>query len=81
MTHTKLIDRITTEDYKKSHNLSDYIAYLFSLGRVYGIILNHLSSIKHMHKFLGHDLTWDSDYRYKLLLRGVQRYLGTAVQR
>ena len=34
-----------------------------------------------MHKFLGHDLTWDSDYRYKLLLRGVKRYLGTAVQR
>ena len=34
-----------------------------------------------MHKFLGHDLTWDSDYRYKLLLRGVKRYLGTAFQR
>ena len=34
-----------------------------------------------MHKLLGHDLTWDSDYRYKLLLRGVKRYLGTAVQR
>ena len=34
-----------------------------------------------MHQLLGHDLTWDSDYRYKLLLRGVKRYLGTAVQR
>ena len=33
-----------------------------------------------MHKFLAHDLTWESDYRYKLLLRGVKRYLGTAVQ-
>ena len=61
--------------------ITRYIAYLVSLGRVYGTILNHLSSIKHMHKFLGHDLTWDSDYRYKLLLRGVKRYLGTAVQR
>ena len=58
--------------------ITRYIAYLVSLGHVYGTILYHLSSIKHMHKFLGHDLTWDSD---KLLLRGVKRYLGTAVQR
>lgn len=34
-----------------------------------------------MYKLLGHDLTWDSDYRYKRFLRGVKRYLGTAVQR
>ena len=61
--------------------ITRYIAYLVSLGHVYGTILNHLSSMKHMHKFLGHDLTWDSDYRYKLLLRRVKRYLGTAVQR
>ena len=59
--------------------ITRYIGYLVSLGHVYGTILNHLSSMKHMHKFLGHDLTWDSDYRYKLLLRGVKRYLGTAV--
>ena len=52
--------------------ITRYIAYLVSLGRVYGTILNHLSSIKHMHKLLGYDLTWDSDYRYKLLLRGVK---------
>ena len=44
------------------------------------IILNHLTSIKNMHKFLGHDLTRDSDYCYKLLIRGVKCYLGTAVQ-
>ena len=44
------------------------------------IILNHLTSIKNMHTFLGHDLTRDSDYCYKLLIRGVKRYLGTAVQ-
>ena len=30
---------------------------------------------------LGHDLTWDSDYRYKLLLRRVKCYLGTTAQR
>ena len=38
-----------------------------------------------MHKLLGHELTWDSDYRYKLLLRGAKlNYLGclgTAVKR
>ena len=61
--------------------ITHYIAYLVSLGRIYGTILNHLSSIKHMHKLLGHELTWDSDYRYKLMLRGVKRYLGTAVKR
>lgn len=33
-----------------------------------------------MHKLHGHDLTWDSDYCYKLLLCGVERYLGTAVK-
>ena len=33
--------------------ITRYIAYLVSLGRVYGTILNHLSSIEHMHKFLG----------------------------
>ena len=61
--------------------MTRYIAYLVSLDRVYGTILNHLSSIKHMHKLLGHELTWDTDYRYKLMLRGAKRYLGTAVKR
>ena len=60
--------------------ITRYIAYLVSLGRVYGTILNHLSSIKHMHKLLGHNLIWDSDYCYQLLLRGVKRYLGTVAK-
>ena len=48
-------------------SITCYIAYLVSLGRVDGTILNHLSSIKHMHKLLGYELTWDhNDYRYKL---------------
>lgn len=58
-----------------------YVAYLVSLGHVYGTILNHLSSIKHIHKLLEHELKWDSDYRYKLLLRGTKRHLGIAVKR
>ena len=60
--------------------ITRYIAYLVSLSRIYGTILNLLSSIKHMHKLLSHELTWDSDYRYKLLLHGAKRYLGTAVK-
>ena len=42
---------------------TSYAAYQVSLGRAYRTILNHLSSLKHMHKLLGHALTWDSDYR------------------
>ena len=61
--------------------ITRYIAYLVSLSRVYGTILNHLSSIKHMHKLLGHELTWDTDYQYKLILRRAKRYLGTEVKR
>jgi len=34
-----------------------------------------------MHKLLGHELTWDGDYRYKLLLRGAKRHLGTEARR
>lgn len=34
-----------------------------------------------MHKLPGHDWTWDSDYRYKLLLKDVKRHLGLAVSR
>ena len=55
--------------------------YLVLLGRACGTILNHLSSPKHMHKLLGHALTWDSDYCYKLLSRGAKHHLGTAVKR
>lgn len=56
-----------------------YIAYLVSLGCAYGTIQNHLSSIKHTHKCLGHELTWDKDYCFKLLLRGAKRHLGDFV--
>ena len=61
--------------------ITRYGPYLVSLGRAHGTILNHLSSLNHMHKLLGHELTWDSDYCYKLLLRGAKHHLGTAVKR
>lgn len=58
-----------------------YITYLVQLGRAYGTIINHLSSIKHVHQYLGLALTWDTDYHYKLLLRGCQRFIRTAPNR
>ena len=61
--------------------ITRYVTYLVSLGRAYGTSLNHLTSLKHMYKLLGHELTWDCDYRYKLLLRGAKRHLGTPVKR
>lgn len=34
-----------------------------------------------MHQLLGHELTWDSDYRYKLLLHRAECHLGIEVKR
>ena len=58
-----------------------YIAYLVAQNRTYGTILNHLSSLKHAHQLAGYELTWSSDYRFQLLLRGAKRFLGQAVSR
>ena len=62
-------------------SISLYIAYLVTQKRAYGTILNHLSSLKHAHQFPGCELTWNSDYYFQLLLRGVKRFLGQAVSR
>ena len=56
-----------------------YIAYLVAQNRVYGTILNHLSSLKHAHQLAGYELTWSSDYRFQLLLQGAKLFLGQAV--
>ena len=44
--------------------------------------LQLLFNLKHtcMHKLLRHQLTWDSDYHYKLLLRRAKRQISTAVK-
>lgn len=44
-------------------------------------MLNHISSLKHAHQLAGSELTWSSDYRFQLLLRGAKRFLGAAVSR
>ena len=58
-----------------------YISYLVAQKRAYGTILNHISSLKHAHQLAGYELTWSSDYRFQLLLRGAKRFLGQAVSR
>lgn len=55
------------------------IAYLVAQNRAYDTILNHPSSLTHAHQLAGYELTWSSDYRFQLLLRGAKRFLGQAV--
>ena len=62
-------------------SISLYVAYLVAHRRAYGTILNHISSLKHFHQLAGYELTWSSDYRFTLLLRGAKRFLGQAVSR
>lgn len=84
--HCKIYSRFCSDHGLKPFPVSRtaifrYITYLVHLGRAYGTIVNHLSSIKHMHKFLGFKLDWDQDYHYKLLLRGCQRFIGLSSNR
>lgn len=58
-----------------------YIAYLVAQNRTYDTILNHPGSLTHAHQLAGYELTWSSDYRFQLLLRGAKRFLGQAVSR
>lgn len=62
-------------------SISLHVAYLVAHQRAYGTILNHISSLKHFHQLAGYELTWSSDYRFTLLLRGAKRFLGQAVSR
>ena len=62
-------------------SISLCVAYLVAHRRTYGTILNHISHLKHFHQLAGYELTWSSDYRFTLLLRGAKRFLGQAVSR
>lgn len=59
--------------------ISLYVAYLVMQKRAYGTMLDHISSLKHVHQLAGYDLTWSSDYHFQLLLQGVKCFLGQAV--
>ena len=58
-----------------------YISYLAAQKRAYSTILYHISSLKHAYQLTEYELTWSSDYRFQLLLRGTNRFLGQAVSR
>ena len=45
-----------------------YMAFQTISGRSYGTIINHSSQL------LGFGKVWDSDYRFKLVVRGAKRY-------
>ena len=55
-----------------------YLAFLSASGRAFGIIQNHIYSIKHFHLLLGFAPGWDSAHLFQLALRGSKRLLGTA---
>lgn len=58
-----------------------YIAFLSVTGRSYGTIQNHISSIKHFHRFFGFPSWWDNLYSFQLVLRGFKCFLGAAPAR
>ena len=47
-----------------------YLAFLSALGRAFGTIQNHISSIKHFHLLSGFPPGWNSAYLFQLALRG-----------
>ena len=49
--------------------------------RACGTVLNHISSLSHVHQLAGYELSWSSYYHFQLLLRGVKRSLGKVVSR
>ena len=55
-----------------------YIAHLVTKRRAHGTVLNNLSTVKQMLQVLGLELNEYTGYRFKLLLRGCKRVLGTA---
>ena len=56
--------------------VSRYVTYLAYIGRRFGTIQNHISSLKHFHQFYGFHSGWEQNYSYKLIIKGLKRYLG-----
>ena len=56
--------------------VSRYIAYLAYVGRRFGTIQNHISSLKHFHQVYGFQLGWEQHYVFRLIIKGAKRYLG-----
>ena len=61
--------------------VSRYVAYLAYVGRQFGTLQNHISSLQHFHQFYGFALGWEQNYIFKLIIRGAKRYLGMQLNR
>lgn len=61
--------------------VSHYVAYLAYVGRQFGTIQNHISSLKHFHQLYGFALGWEQNYVFKLIIRGAKRFLGMQLNR
>ena len=57
------------------------MSHLTYVGRRFGTIQNHLSSLKHFHQIRGFPLGWEQDYIFNLTLKGAKRYLGLHTKR
>lgn len=56
--------------------VSRYVAYLAHVGRRFGTIQNHISSLKHFHQVYGFHLGWEQHYFFRFIIKGAKRYLG-----
>ena len=56
--------------------VSRYVSYLAHVGRRFGTIQNHISSLKHFHQVYGFYAGWEQQYFFRLIIKGTKRYLG-----
>ena len=57
-----------------------YISFLSAMGRSYGTVQNHISTIKH-YRFFGFPPGWENLYSFQLALHGCKCFLGAAPAR
>lgn len=55
--------------------VSRYVSYLTHVGRRFGTIQNHISSLKHFHQVYGFPPGWEQQYFFRLIVKGTKRYL------
>jgi len=56
--------------------VSRYVAYLAHVGRRFGTIQNHISSLKHFHEVYDFHLGWEQHYFFWVIIKGTKHYLG-----
>ena len=63
--------------------VSRYVSYLAHVGRRFGTIQNHISSLKHFHQVYGFSSCWEQQYFFQLIIKGTiaKHYLGMQATR